>query len=309
MQNANNYFDINKYCEDFFCDFLNALFDINLKNLNELKMNFPSVDLGDDEAGICYQVTSTNDIKKIKDTLEKFKAKKLYTKYDEINILILGKKKEYTSKIAYDQFDFDIKENVIDLKDLSRIINTNKNKGKINKIYELLKENVEGFGDIQSASYLASILIPEVRLGTYTTFMVKYLEFQTNSIEAEVTRNEINYFADKLAKLDTNTREVIKAIIDIGEVSSGRKKGIYFNRLELYKYLRVDRNTINDELRLLNQKNYIEPNADFDMQYDRLYGMSEGKDWDILFALVAFCFNYNRDISKLVLNLDFTILD
>ncbi|WP_343101133.1 SMEK domain-containing protein [Romboutsia sp. MSSM.1001216sp_RTP31141st1_G3_RTP31141_220114] len=137
-RNVKGLYDINSDCEDLFCGLLNILYNLELINLNELKMNFPAIDLGDEYEGVCFQITTTNTSSKIKSTLEKFKDKKLYEKYNLVYILILGKKLNYRNDFQYDEFEFDI----IDLTDLSKLINTKSIK-KIEKIKNYLKDNID----------------------------------------------------------------------------------------------------------------------------------------------------------------------
>lgn len=99
IQNCKGLFDINKYCEDVFCGLLNIVCDSNLINLNRIEYNFPAVDLGDYNRRICFQVTSTNDISKIRYTVDKFIEKGLNKDFDNLFILILGNKKNYTADI------------------------------------------------------------------------------------------------------------------------------------------------------------------------------------------------------------------
>lgn len=139
MQNCNGLFDINKYCEDVFCGLLNIVYDLNLKNLNKIIYNFPAVDLGDYDKRICFQVTSTNDISKIRYTVDKFIEKELYKDFDSVFIFILGNKKSYTADInAGENLVFDISKNVMDISDLSITIN-NFEDDKINAILGYLK--------------------------------------------------------------------------------------------------------------------------------------------------------------------------
>ena len=49
-------FDINIFAEDFVKDLLNIVFDYNLKNLNSDIKNQASIDLGDIDNGVAYQV-------------------------------------------------------------------------------------------------------------------------------------------------------------------------------------------------------------------------------------------------------------
>ncbi len=74
LRNAVNYTDINRTAENLALRLLNTAYDYNLKNLNWEQNNYPTVDLGDHDRGIAFQVTASDDLKKIRDTVEKFYA-------------------------------------------------------------------------------------------------------------------------------------------------------------------------------------------------------------------------------------------
>jgi len=67
-----DFFDINKVSEGFVAKLLNSIFDYHLEDLNKIKQNFPTVDLGDIDKKIAVQVTSRTDYNKYKSTLENF---------------------------------------------------------------------------------------------------------------------------------------------------------------------------------------------------------------------------------------------
>lgn len=142
MQNCKGLFDINKYCEDVFCGLLNIVYDLNLINLNTIDYNFPAVDLGDYNRRICFQVTSTNDISKIRYTVDKFIEKGLNKDFDNLFIFILGNKKNYTADINTEgRLLFNISRNVMDISDLAITINSFEIT-KINDILSYLKSTV-----------------------------------------------------------------------------------------------------------------------------------------------------------------------
>src|SRR4030042_4118920 len=71
--NSINQYHINIHAENFLIPVLNEVFDLDLENLNiSQKKNFPSIDLADFKNRVAFQITATNDQKKIKDSLEKF---------------------------------------------------------------------------------------------------------------------------------------------------------------------------------------------------------------------------------------------
>ena len=120
----------------------------DLKNLNLSEgLNFPAIDLGDDEARIAYQITSTTDIQKIKNTLKKFVNHKLYERFDRLIIYVLTEKqKTYRAtgleKIK-DSFSFDIENDVLDYQDLLKEI-SDLPFAKLHRVEEILEQQ---FGD------------------------------------------------------------------------------------------------------------------------------------------------------------------
>ncbi|MCL2121002.1 MAG: SMEK domain-containing protein, partial [Clostridiales bacterium] len=81
-QNQKNLTDFNSYCEDLFKDLLNFVFTLDLQNLNsEGDSHYPVIDLGDRQNRVCYQITSQNDRRKIKNTINRFQEKQLYKEY------------------------------------------------------------------------------------------------------------------------------------------------------------------------------------------------------------------------------------
>lgn len=315
IKNKKNLYDINIHCEEFFCEFLNILFDLDLKNLNELEMNFPAVDLGDEENEICYQITTTSEKTKIRNTLNKFIDKRLYKKFSTLNILILGKKKKYEPLNYIDKFKFDIYENVIDFIDLSKKI-SQCNINKIIEIKNFLDEHIDCINNnVSNKSYLSNVITEEIIYGkNYNKLMTDYFNFDLENDKEmiDTTIEDIVYFAQKLKELDKHCREIIKAIIErrFKKNRNGREYDkIYFDRDDLKSYLNYYYTDVDKKLGILYKRDFIVLIEDSYDEYEILYSMSESRDWDILFNLVDFCEKYNRDIDKIILDLDFTVLD
>ncbi|MFT4273637.1 MAG: SMEK domain-containing protein [Pantoea sp.] len=116
--------DLNIHSENFYKELLNLIYGYNLINLNSIEQNAASIDLADETLGLCFQVTSTNSIEKIKGTVDKFIKEDLHNKYKQLKILILTNKKSYKTK-EYGEigaFVLDIKKSVVDYKDIARDI-------------------------------------------------------------------------------------------------------------------------------------------------------------------------------------------
>ena len=86
MNNSSGLTDINILSENFFCRLLNQIFDLNLKNVNLEKLNFPAIDLADSAKRVAFQVTSDSSKVKIKKTLKRFDDHNLSKDYDELKI-------------------------------------------------------------------------------------------------------------------------------------------------------------------------------------------------------------------------------
>lgn len=97
--------------ENFLRDLLNLVYNYNLENLNQLKKNFPGVDLGDESKKLGIQITSTPTSKKINSTLSIFIDNEGYLHFNSLKVFVLTQKQNSYS-ISYDnsQFIFDKKE-------------------------------------------------------------------------------------------------------------------------------------------------------------------------------------------------------
>jgi hypothetical protein len=148
--------DINIVSEDVLVPILSIIFDTDLKNLNLEKANYPGIDLATDEhitylgtkKKIAFQITSTNNIEKIKKTLNSYVAREFYKKFDEIYIYNLIEKQDSYQKasiievesIIDKKFSFDLSKNIIDKSDLEKIIKTLSPISEIETICKLLED-------------------------------------------------------------------------------------------------------------------------------------------------------------------------
>lgn len=118
-----NFYDINVMAEDFYAQLLNKIYGYNLCNLNAYEKNAPAIDLGDKAKKLSFQVTSDNDSEKIKITIKKFIEHKKYLTYDRLVVLILTRKKNYSTEFdTQNIFSFDKRKDIIDYTDLIKDI-------------------------------------------------------------------------------------------------------------------------------------------------------------------------------------------
>jgi len=99
-------YDINKTAEDIFMHILNNVYGWQLVNANDIKPNFPAIDLIDTTNEIVIQVTSSIDDSKVTSTIEKFEKfaddnykngeYKIYSDYQIKMFYIKDKPKKFT---------------------------------------------------------------------------------------------------------------------------------------------------------------------------------------------------------------------
>lgn len=118
--------DFNKVSETVLIPLFKEIFELpNLINLNTKKENYPGIDLGDEKAGVAFQVTATSESRKIKETLTTFVEKELYKTFPRLIVYILTDKKESYPEKAFadvigDKFDFNISTDILDYRNLLR---------------------------------------------------------------------------------------------------------------------------------------------------------------------------------------------
>lgn len=138
--------DINKVAETALIPLFREVYELpNLKNLNSEMTNFPAVDLGDEEARIAIQVTSTSDIDKVKKTLKKFIEHNLQQKFDRVIVYILTKKQDSYSasaieKVVQGRIDFDSAKDIHDFRDVLSI-SSNWQLNRLQRVESILEAN------------------------------------------------------------------------------------------------------------------------------------------------------------------------
>ena len=127
-----------------------------LQNLNTTEhANYPGIDLGDEVSRVAFQITSTSNIGKVKDTLQKFVDHKLYKKYDRLIIYVLTERQKSYSEAAYksiiqDKFDFNSGKDILDYRNILRDI-ADFQINKTHRIQDILESN---FGEGSTPLFL-----------------------------------------------------------------------------------------------------------------------------------------------------------
>lgn len=137
-----NLYDVNIHSETFFCGLLNVVFGYNLKNINDTKKNFPSIDLEDELNRVAIQVTTQEDSSKIQHTLDKFFENKLNKTFDRLIVLIIGSKPHYTKTFRVkEDFSFSKENDIWDTSFLMREIRK-KETAELEKIFDYLSKEL-----------------------------------------------------------------------------------------------------------------------------------------------------------------------
>ncbi|MEA5426394.1 SMEK domain-containing protein [Arcicella lustrica] len=119
FQNSIGRYNINTDSEDFCIPLLNLLYDLDLKNQNNSKFNFPGIDVADDiKSKIAFQITSRLDSAKIIKTVRLFSEHKLRNTYSSgVKVVVLNSKGKVKFGIKslqlLKQFQFDPENDII----------------------------------------------------------------------------------------------------------------------------------------------------------------------------------------------------
>lgn len=105
LSNNHGYFDVNRSAENVVRDLLNVAYDYSLINLNQTRANFPGIDLADSATGICFQVTSSKEVGKLKTKINSYLRNIDASKYPHYHIfLIAGKRATSYDNIQVESF-------------------------------------------------------------------------------------------------------------------------------------------------------------------------------------------------------------
>lgn len=219
LRTKSNLVDANIFAEDFIKDLLNVCMDWNLVNLNAGANNYPGIDLGDVERHIGVQITSTKSSKKIKDSLEAITSNNIYTKFNEIYFLILGRKqKSYAVDFSKYSSLTCSEENIWDISDISNWC-AHYDIERMEKIWDVIEREIKVKDSKLASPIEVRNTIFELKRVIHDIIETAKLVFQTYHI-AESHVAEIESIVDKLDNLfpylDENTFESCRKILQAG---------------------------------------------------------------------------------------------
>lgn len=155
MENKAGEFSTNKHIENLLIPILELIFTKKIRNINTLngRFNYPAIDLISEDEEIGFQITSSNTLRKVKETLKTYLNNADEIKVSKIYIIILNTKSNFKTTtqneidaILNKKINFSLKDNVIDKNDLYSLI-SDMDDDKIKKVHLLIDNN---FGNLKS---------------------------------------------------------------------------------------------------------------------------------------------------------------
>lgn len=264
--------DLNRYLEDFFKDYLNEALSLSLVNLNDERSNEPGLDLGDEMSSVAFQVTSTKTAQKVNKTLKR--TSKREKRFDEISVLIIGKK-----QVSY-QLDESLarslsftEENIWDVDDLCKKT-ISLPLDRLQALYELVRRNLarvrieleipdeDGNFSTSIDSYVEKIPTPQL------SDFKKYRAYQKDREEefehtTEEVKEHFRTFSRELSKLPRITREFYAFLLERRERDDkktpsgiGHSENLWFNYNKLKRVCQFP--DMDDEVVLLDEHGFVD---------------------------------------------------
>lgn len=306
LRNKVGLLDLTKFCEDFFKELLNTVFDFRLRNLNALRTNEPGIDLGDQANKVAYQITSTKTSQKINATLENITHQQK-EEYDDFKVLIIGvKQSTYSLASEYaDELNFTATNNILDINDIVKeiaILDIDKLE-ILNKLFQrefrsliIELQPMDESGDFDGSIYRVIEVIPNS----------PPLNSQklTDYFSTEIPIEDIRELYERLAQIPKLQREYIALIAERGEWGSvGIDGGYWIHCTKLASILKQTEKSLFNELAYLEDEGIIGLINDADL-YERpnnKYGI-----YDLnLNTIIQYLKENDKDIRKLVVTMNF----
>lgn len=293
--------DINKSAERLFIYILNIAFNVDLQDMNAIQDNYPAIDLADDSAKFCVQVTSDATNKKFRNTVAKFKEKQLDKKFDKLIFLIISNKN--TCNIL----DQKVQTEVINLDDLYKIISKLEDRD-IFDIDRYLSDNL-----VSRIELSDSILPPEI-LRTYSILrpdaLINFLGWGNDVTVIEQLQADLKGLSQKISKLTKNQRECLFYIVTEGEYNAGDRVIITYS--QLYQVLGGNGvrafHVLMEKGLLLYDDEYCFPDCDYYVPV--VVPIFEGKleDTNLFYIIKKFCGDDIKKMRQILLDCNFSAL-
>jgi len=306
--------DANRIVEGYLAKLFNKCLNTNfvvcdlLLSEDGTYLNQPAVDLIEDRKKIAIQVTSDNTITKIKHTINQFNKEELFKKYNDLYVLIINYKKKYRE---IKKLKADCKRNgytlhVFDVYDLIDFFILADSDIKI-KVYEFNKKYLK--------ASLSEIIIEDSD-NDYTLWdkaetFAEHLkdssdDYIVNSVLEDYLK-ELEYFVIKLSGIPHSTRKVLFKIIK-NNISYEVDSGVVFDGIKVQKKSGLTFNDFRNEIIILTNEGFDIYDYEDANRYRISYDITSHR-YDILSELLTFCDDYQISLKKLIIDLEFDLLN
>lgn len=302
IANASGYTDFNSDAERFFIEILNVTYDYALRDVNCEKPNHPAIDLADDRKRICFQVTTTGDNAKFKETLRVFEKNGFEKKYDKLYFMILSASDSITSKSTI------VATEIINLSELSRDIG---NLSDNDVVY--IDSYIKGFLRERDDSGLGLNHAITYTLGNADKF-IKWSGVESD--DENNMRKDLKALARKLSELTNAQRVYVNFLVNFGHTPKygafyEKEDHIYvptdleqqhFMGIQLYNSLKaLDLVQLDDEYDQHGDDRYV---TAIDISYRGLID-----DFNYIAKIKQFLNGNPESLRRIFINCDFTALN
>lgn len=206
---ASGNFDFNRGAEDFFALLLNKLYQLNLINMNIIKVNFPAIDLGDKKARVCFQITSDGSSSKLKDTIETFDRHNLAVDFSHLIFLCISADKAPTASkhpsVTIESWN---------IGNLSAHLNS-LDQNTLSSIEQIFEASLVSSLDAQP-SLIGGLVSAPNAIGGCTAFLAK-MGLKPTDTEVTEVLSELQTLSNVIGNLTKNEREFLYSIMALGK--------------------------------------------------------------------------------------------
>lgn len=136
-------FDSHTIVQEVFRQLLNEMHDLQLVVTDNIRHNFPAIDLGDETRKRAFQITAETKSKKVQDTLDAYARHNLAPRFGRLQVIMIGDRQgAYGTLTVPPNMSFSWEEDVIDTKALVRQINELSTE-KLVRVAEVVRKEIE----------------------------------------------------------------------------------------------------------------------------------------------------------------------
>lgn len=309
FQNKKGRTDINDDMERFFKQVLNAHYGYELKTTNDILSNYPAIDLRDETSGICYQVTSTNTTTKIKSTIQTFKDKKLYNKFDKLVFLILTDQSPCNIIDPSPNQPMVTSVSILSITDLDYQISKTHDETKIRNIHRLAMEEYRPA--VGSSGYLIKAPDKSYFGSMQRLFDQAGYDWRKDQKEMKIYEKDFTDFVTVLERMDVEQRAVLQRLVVKSELKSYSHTWLYYNSARVRFEFKGEQEAL-DSI----ENNFFDIEHDFQSEYERSFTAiclksftSREVDLNIFAELKTLSGNDDDLLREMIVGLDFKCLE